>query len=105
MIRGALANSSGNPVAGATVCVYETVDLEDASRQLVTMATSQSNGRFATRLDPGASRKVDLVYRYNTRTLDRQVQLDSTVVPTLKLGEKSVQNGGPGPLQGRAAWA
>ncbi len=93
VIRGALANSSGNPVGGATVCVYETVDLEDASRQLVTMATTQPNGRFATRLDPGASRKVDLVYRYNTRTLDRQVQLDSTVVPTLKLGEKSVANG------------
>ena len=73
VIRGALANSSGNPVGGATVCVYETVDLEDASRQLVTMATTQPNGRFATRLDPGASRKVDLVYRYNTRTLDRQV--------------------------------
>jgi 5-hydroxyisourate hydrolase-like protein (transthyretin family) len=93
VIRGRLSTSSGNPVGGATVCVYETIDLEDASRQLLTMATTQANGRFASRLDPGASRRLDLVYRYNTKTLGETVKLDSTVVPTLKLGEKSVANG------------
>jgi hypothetical protein len=93
VIRGRLSTSSGNPVGGATVCVYETVDLEDASRQLLTMSTTQANGRFATRLDPGASRKLDLVYRYNRNTLADSVKLDSTVVPTLKLGEKVVANG------------
>jgi hypothetical protein len=93
VIRGRLSTSSGNPVGGATVCVYETVDLEDASRQLLTMATTQANGRFATRLNPGASRKLDLVYRYNTKTLAETVKLDSTVVPTLKLHKKSVANG------------
>jgi 5-hydroxyisourate hydrolase-like protein (transthyretin family) len=93
VIRGRLTTSSGNPVGGATVCIYETVELEDASRQLLLTATTQSNGRFATRLDPGASRRLDLVYRYNTKTLGDSVKLDSTVVPTLKLGEKSVANG------------
>jgi 5-hydroxyisourate hydrolase-like protein (transthyretin family) len=93
VIRGRLTTTSGNPVGGATVCVYETVALEDASRQLLTTATTQANGRFATRLEPGASRKLDLVYRYNTKILGDSVRLDSTVVPTLKLGEKSVANG------------
>jgi hypothetical protein len=56
-------------------------------------ATTQASGRFATRLDPGASRRLDLVYRYNTKTLGDSIKLDSRVVPTLKLGEKSVANG------------
>jgi hypothetical protein len=93
VIRGRLTTASGNPVGGATVCIYETVDLEDASRQLLMTATTQASGRFASRLDPGASRKLDLVYRYNTKTLGDSIKLDSRVVPTLKLGEKSVANG------------
>ena len=42
------------------------MDLPDASRELVSTATTQSNGRFA----PGSSRAfagVDLVYRYNNK--------------------------------------
>lgn len=93
VIRGGLRSAAGNPVPGATVCVYQTIELPDASRELLTMATTQANGRFATKLDPGASREVDLVYRYNTRTLEKAVELDSTVVPTLKLREKTVRNG------------
>ncbi len=95
VIRGALTTSRGEPVGGGTVCVYQTVDLADASRELVTTATTQGNGRFATRLDPGASRRVDLVYRFNTRTIEQRVALSSTVVPMLSVGEKSVSNGNP----------
>ena len=95
VIRGSLSTSGGSPVSGATVCVYQTVALADASRELATTATTQPNGRFATKLDPGASRTVQLVYRYNTRTLDQRVELNSTVVPTLAIGEKSVGNGYP----------
>ena len=95
VIRGALATSSGRPVTGGTVCVYQTIALADASRELVTTATTQPNGRFATKLDPGASRAIELVYRYNTRTLRQQVRLESAVVPSLSLGEKSVANGQP----------
>ena len=89
VIRGALKDGAGNPVAGATVCLYETIDLPDASRELVSTATTQSNGRFATRLEAGPSRRLDLVYRYNDKLLGARVQLDSRVVPTLKIPEKS----------------
>jgi hypothetical protein len=93
VIRGSLRDGAANPVAGATVCVYETLDLPDASRQLVTTATTQGNGRFATRLGEGPSRRLDLVYRYNNRTLGGRVQLDSRVVPTLRIAKKRLQNG------------
>ena len=66
VIRGALKDGAGSPVAGATVCLYETIDLPDASRELLNSATTQSNGRFATRLEAGPSRRLDLVYRTTT---------------------------------------
>jgi len=111
VIRGGLEDGAGGPVVGASVCLYETVDLPDASRQLVSTATTQSNGRFATRLDAGPSRRIDLVYRYNDRILGGKVELDSRVVPTLQIAKKNLQNGDaarfrghvPGPnAEGRA---
>ncbi len=93
VIRGTLEDGAGQPVSGATVCVYETVDLPDASRDLVGSATTQGNGRFATRLDAGPSRRVDFVYRYNDRVLGDRVQLDSRVVPALRINRKSLTNG------------
>ena len=54
VIRGALKDAAGNPVTDATVCIYAKIDLPDASRELVSKATSQSNGRFASVLDPGS---------------------------------------------------
>jgi hypothetical protein len=93
VIRGALRDGGGNAVAGATVCVYEKVDLPDASRELVNTATTQTNGRFATRLDPGPSRRLDLVYRFNDKVLADKVQLDSRVIPTLTIPKKTLKNG------------
>ncbi len=93
VVRGSVRDGAGNPVSGATVCVYETVDLPDASRQLITTATTQANGRFATRLDAGPSRRLDLVYRYNDRVLANKVQLDSRVIPTLAIPKKRLENG------------
>lgn len=101
VIRGTLRNGGGSPVQGATVCVYETVDLPDGSRQLSTIATTQGNGRFAAKLDSGPSRNLDVVYRYNNEILEQEAEIDSTVVPTLALRKKRVRNGQPARFIGR----
>jgi 5-hydroxyisourate hydrolase-like protein (transthyretin family) len=93
VIRGSLSDGGGNPVSGATVCIYQTTDLPDAGRELATTVTTQANGRFATRLSAGPSRTLDLVYRYNTKKISDRVELDSTVVPTLDIPKKSLANG------------
>ncbi len=101
VIRGSLRDGAGDPVAGSTVCIYETLDLPDTSRQLVTTATTQSNGRFATRLAQGPSRRLDLVYRHNNRVLGGRVQLDSRVVPTLQIRQKILANGDAARFRGQ----
>jgi 5-hydroxyisourate hydrolase-like protein (transthyretin family) len=101
VVRGSVRDAAGSPIAGATVCIYETIDLPDASRELVSTATTQGNGRFATRLDSGPSRRLDLVYRYNDKVLGGRVLLDSRVVPTLEIPEKSLENGDAARFKGR----
>jgi len=93
VVRGALKTGTGTPIQGATVCVYETVALEDGSRQLVRTTTTQTNGRFAVQLEPGPSRSIDVVYRFNDRLLADRLQLRSSVVPAFKILEKSVTAG------------
>jgi hypothetical protein len=95
VIRGTLT-SGGSPVSGATVCLYQTIDLPDAGREPVTQVTTQPSGRFATKLDPGASRVIDLVYRNNTSKLTDRIQVDSTVVPTLTVPKRKLANGHSG---------
>jgi hypothetical protein len=101
VVRGSLRDGSGNAVVGATMCIYETVDLPDASRELVRTATTQGNGRFATRLGAGPSRHLDLVYRFNSTVLDGKVDLDSRVVPTLSILKKRLENGDAARFKGR----
>jgi hypothetical protein len=93
VIRGLLRTGAGTPVQGAAVCVYETVALTDGSRQLASTAVTQANGRFATNLDPGPSRVVDVVYRYDDRVLADRLEFHSSVVPGFKILEKSVGGG------------
>ncbi|HEX5820838.1 MAG TPA: hypothetical protein VFY30_03635 [Solirubrobacterales bacterium] len=93
VIRGTLTDAAGHSVAGAAVCVYQTIELPDAGRELATTVTTQGNGRFATRLDAGPSRTVDLVYRFNTKKVSDRVELDSKVVPSLAIPHKHLTNG------------
>ena len=83
------------------MCIYQTIELPDASRELATTVTTQANGRFATRLDAGPSRTLDLVYRHNSRKISDRVELDSTVVPTLEIPKKSLANGQAARFVGR----
>ena len=93
VVRGRVRDGGGGPVNGATVCVFETIDLDDASRELVAVATTQSNGRFATQLDPGPSRQLDVVYRYNNQVLGDEAIVKSSVVPTFMVARRSLRNG------------
>ncbi|MGZ5388249.1 MAG: hypothetical protein ACXWGS_12650, partial [Solirubrobacterales bacterium] len=93
VVRGVLRTGTGGPVQGATVCFYETVALQDGSRQLSSIATTQQNGRFATSLDPGPSRQIDVVYRYNDEALTERLVFESSVVPRFKILERSLDAG------------
>src|SRR5262249_40616911 len=93
VVRGQLRDDTGRGVGGATVCVFETINLDDASRELTETARTQSNGRVATRLDPGPTRDLEIIYRYNNRVLQDRASIKASVVPTLALSKRSLRNG------------
>ncbi len=92
-LKGNAISSSGAPVSGATVCLFEKIDAPEEARQLVQQAKTRSDGGFSVIVPPGASRIFDVVYRYNSRTIEKQLYLDSEAVPTLELAKKKLKNG------------
>jgi hypothetical protein len=93
VVRGQLRDGNGRPMGGATICVFETVHLDDASRELAATTVTQGNGRFATQLDRGPSRDVQVVYRYSNQVLTDMATVKSSVVPTLSVAHSRLHNG------------
>jgi hypothetical protein len=106
--RGTLRTSGGAPVDGATVCIFETAAIPDATPQLVAEAQTKNGGRFAALLKRGPSRSLRFVYRYNNKQLTDTASIRSTVVPSFRIGRRKVRDGStvrfrgtiPGPRAG-----
>jgi hypothetical protein len=92
-IKGTVRTSSGAPVAGANVCVYEQIAARGEERALADIVHSKSNGNFTSRVDAGPSRAVFVDYRHSNLVLEKQLQLDSVALPKLKIRKRHVRNG------------
>jgi hypothetical protein len=111
IVRGSVRSTEGQPVAAATVCVFQKINLPDASRELAAQVTTNDSGRFATQLDPGPSRELEVVYRYDNRLASDRAKIASFVRPSFRVAASKLHNGQnarfyglvPGPNQaGRA---
>jgi hypothetical protein len=65
---GRLASASGSSLGGLPVAVVETFDSGAESPQRTTTAQTADDGTFVTRLQPGPSRRIEVVFAGN-RTL------------------------------------
>jgi hypothetical protein len=92
-IKGAITTSSGAPVAGANVCVYEQIATRGEDRVLADIVHTKSNGSYTSRVDAGPSRTVYVDYRHSNLVLEKALQLDSTALPTLKIRKRHIRNG------------
>ncbi len=105
IIRGHLATDQGVPLPGATVCIFESIALPDAGPELVAIPRTAANGNFTTALDPGPSRRLAFVYRFNNRIQTDSAEIRSVVVPTLRIEDKTLTNGDNARFPGLASWA
>ena len=83
----------GGPVGSANVCIYERIDAPEEGRQLVQYAKTKGDGSYALQVPAGPSRVLDVVYRFNNKTLEKQLYVDATAVPTLKIQKRKLHNG------------
>ncbi|HET6571864.1 MAG TPA: carboxypeptidase-like regulatory domain-containing protein [Solirubrobacterales bacterium] len=99
-LSGALRQSSGAPVAGAPLCVFEQVEGEDA-RHYLGLAYTDAAGRYRFAVSPGPNRALRTVYRPGNRRLSAQADLKTRVKPTLRARKSVIHNGQVAHLEGQ----
>jgi hypothetical protein len=92
-IKGSVTTSSGVPVAGANVCVYEQIATRGEDRVLADIVHTKSNGSYTSRIDAGPSRTVYVDYRHSNLLLEKQLGLSATTSPQLTIRKKHIHNG------------
>jgi hypothetical protein len=92
-VAGRLSDQSGDPVAGATLCVKEMTLAPGEALEGVGTVKTKSNGRYRYTVAPGPSRDVQVGYRYRRRQLQRDLRYYAKAVPSLKLSRSKVRNG------------
>lgn len=91
LLAGRLTDSSGAPVAGASLCVREAVP-GAGPRDEGTVKTN-ADGRYRYGVTPGPNRDLQIGYRFNRKELDRQARFFSKTRPRLKLSRRRTSNG------------
>jgi hypothetical protein len=107
-IVGSLADASGNPVRGATICVEG--QLLGVHRETVPIAveTTDAHGHFTYKLRAGPNRRVKVGYRHDSFQVNRLLRFEAHARPTMHLSPSLLGAGGvvhitgkiPGPKAG-----
>jgi hypothetical protein len=86
LLTGELADNSGDPVAGATLCMKEGV--AGQGLEGVGTVTTNSAGHYRYGVAPGPNRRLQVGYRYNRHQLEREARFFSKLRPKLMLSPK-----------------
>jgi hypothetical protein len=100
-IVGSLADASGNPVRGATICVEG--QLLGVHRETVPIAveTTDAHGHFTYKLKPGPNRRVKVGYRHDSYQVNRLLRFEAHARPTMHLSPSLLGAGGVVHITGR----
>ncbi|HEX3734384.1 MAG TPA: hypothetical protein VHU86_04445 [Solirubrobacterales bacterium] len=100
-IVGKLANNADEPIAGATLCVKsQTLGLQKTAEPITT-ATTDAEGAYSFRVQPGPNRDLVVGYRHDTAQIARDVRFFARARPTLWAKPGKLRNGERVRLQGR----
>ncbi|HET7054170.1 MAG TPA: Ig-like domain repeat protein [Solirubrobacterales bacterium] len=98
-LTGALRQSSGAPVSGAPLCVFEEVE-GDPGRRYLGLAYTDAAGNYRFAVSPGPDRTMRAVYRPGNRRLVAQADVKTQVKPTLRARKAVIRNGQVAHLEG-----
>jgi hypothetical protein len=112
-IVGSLADASGNPVRGATICVEGQIMGVHRETVPIAVETTDAHGHFTYKLRPGPNRRVKVGYRHDSFQVNRLLRFQAHAKPTIRLSPSVVGAGGtvhisgkiPGPKAGGHAIA
>jgi hypothetical protein len=93
-VTGELADTAGDTIVGATICVQMQTEGNRHGLRPVAAVTTDANGRFTYKVPPGPNRKVLLGYRHDSFQVARAIRYYARAKPTINLSRGSVEHGG-----------
>jgi hypothetical protein len=93
-VTGELADSAGDAIAGATICVQTQTQGSRHGLHPVATVTTDANGHFNYKVPPGPNRKVLLGYRHDTFQVGRAIRYYAHATSTIHISPAKVQTGG-----------
>ena len=100
-LAGRLTDAGGQPLAGATVCVWARTLGGGAPKQLLQALVTDSQGHYSYLLGPGPNRAVIVGYREDARQVERHLRYLARAHPTLHASPAQLRNGGSVHFRGR----
>ena len=100
-VSGEVINNAGDAISGATVCVQMQTQGSKSGLRPVGTATTDANGHFAYKVDPGPNRKILLGYRHDRFQVARSLRFYSHAKVRFKITPGEVRNGGEIKMRGR----
>jgi hypothetical protein len=106
-ITGELADTAGDAISGATICLEAQTQGSRRGLRAVGTARTDAHGHFSYKVAPGPNRELLVGYRHDTFQVAKAVRYYAHVRPTLKIAPGRVGTGGEirihGELPGRRA--
>ncbi|HVV91182.1 MAG TPA: carboxypeptidase-like regulatory domain-containing protein [Solirubrobacterales bacterium] len=100
-LDGDLTDQSGNPIAGATICIEaQGAGTSGTSRPLAT-ATTDPTGHFAAEVGPGPNQKILVGYRHDSFQISQTLSMRTHARPTLRARPRRLRNGERVVLRGK----
>lgn len=100
-VVGELANSAGDPISGATICIQGEVQGSERGLRPLGTASTDANGHFVYELKPGPNRRLLVGYRHDSFQVGRSINYYAHAKPTLRLRPSRVKAGGTIRIRGR----
>lgn len=100
-VTGELADSAGDAISGATICVQAATQGSPAGLKPIGTATTDAKGHFVYSVPPGPNRQVLVGYRHDAFQLGRSIRYYAHAKPTIKVRPGRVKNGGEIKISGR----